>query len=368
MTDCQTVSAGRCRKTLVAIVMLCLLAAASSSPAKIYQYKKDGRWFFTDTPPADMPADHREMTETGAAAHSALQGTAELLADYPARNAIEKAAMATVAIETAVGYGSGFFISGAGHIVTNKHVVRIPTDKARQIDDYFSRMDDRAGEIRRRLDEEQSRLDAFAGELDQLQRSAAAENDASRKAAYADAYNRRKSEYDRWNADFQQRKAAFHSQLETYRDKRENVAYDRSVADLAQTFTVILVDDTTLYARLVAVSETHDLALLKVDGYRTPMLPPGASTRLAQGDAVYAIGNPARLRNTVTSGIFSGFEGGYLQTNAQISPGSSGGPLIDPEGKVLGVNTMKALGGAFEGLGFAIPIETVLAAFGGDLP
>ena len=82
---------------------------------------------------------------------------------------------------------------------------------------------------------------------------------------------------------------------------------------------------------------------------------------------MYAIGNPAKLRNTVTSGIFSGFAGSFIQTNAQINPGNSGGPLIDPAGRVLGVNTKKKVGSAIEGLGFAIPIDTVLQEFGSHL-
>jgi S1-C subfamily serine protease len=128
------------------------------------------------------------------------------------------------------------------------------------------------------------------------------------------------------------------------------------------------VDDSEHYVHLVAVSQKHDLALLKLDGYRTPAVEPGSPRLLAQGDPVYAIGNPARLRNTVTSGIFSGFAGGFIQTNAQINPGNSGGPLITADGRVIGVNTKKKIGAAIEGLGFAIPIDTVLAEFGGYLP
>jgi serine protease Do len=128
------------------------------------------------------------------------------------------------------------------------------------------------------------------------------------------------------------------------------------------------VDDTQLYARLIALSKKHDLALLKVDGYQTPALQPATAHHLAQGDQVYAIGNPANLRNTVTSGIFSGYEGSFIQTNAQINPGNSGGPLIDPEGRVLGINTKKKTGNAIEGLGFAIPIQTALEDFDKYLP
>jgi len=291
-----------------------------------------------------------------------------LLEDYPTRNAIEKAATATVAIKTAIGYGSGFFISADGHIITNKHVVRMPKQQAKQIDDYFSQVDHRAETLEKQFAAEQKRIDDYQRRLDNLKQMAANDTDQSRKKSYEDEYRHRKQEFDHWKADYRKRKQAFQSQFDQYESRRGNFDYDRSVAALSRSFTVILVDDTELFAHLVTVSENHDLALLKVDGHQTPMLHPAAAYRLVQGDPVYAIGNPANLRNTVTSGIFSGFEGSYIQTNAQISPGNSGGPLIDPKGKVLGVNTKKKFGRALEGLGFAIPIQTALKEFGRHLP
>ena len=350
------------------LVMIVLLMTVTSGSAKIYKYQRDGTWFFTDSPPADMPKDSREMVESGQTVRDEGQGRTILLKNYPARNAIEKAAMATVAIKTAIGYGSGFFVSADGHIVTNKHVVRMTEQQAEQIDDYFGQVDHRAETLEKQFTAEQERIDDYKGRLDNLEQMGANEIDQSRKKFYEDEYQYRKQAFDRWNADYRMRKQAFESQFDQYESNRGNFDYDRSLASLSQSFTVILVDDMELYAHLVAVSENNDLALLKVDGYQTPMLHPAAAYRLAQGDPVYAIGNPANLRNTVTSGIFSGFEGSYIQTNAQISPGNSGGPLIDPNGKVLGVNTKKKLGGAFEGLGFAIPIQTAMEEFGRHLP
>jgi serine protease Do len=356
------------RVKTILLVMILLLMGPTASSAKIYKYQKDGKWYFTDTPPADMPKESQEMAESGKAVLPSSGGGAALLQNYPARNAIEKAAVATVAIKTTIGYGSGFFISSDGHIITNKHVVRMPKQQAQKIDDYFSQVDHRAEAIEKQFSAEQRRLDDYQARLDELQKMAENEVNPANKQSYADEYRFRKQEYDHWKTSFQKRKQAFQSQFDQYESKRGDFEYDRSVAALSQSFTVILVDDTQLYAHLVAVSENHDLALLKVDAYQTPMLRPGSAYRLAQGDPVYAIGNPAQLRNTVTSGIFSGYEGSYIQTNAQISPGNSGGPLIDPEGKVLGVNTKKKIGGGFEGLGFAIPIEIALKEFNTHLP
>jgi S1-C subfamily serine protease len=69
------------------------------------------------------------------------------------------------------------------------------------------------------------------------------------------------------------------------------------------------------------------------------------------------------MKNTVTSGVVSGFRENYIQTNAQIYPGNSGGPLINEKGGVVGVNTLKLVTRKFEGLGFAIPIGVALAEF-----
>ncbi len=81
------------------------------------------------------------------------------------------------------------------------------------------------------------------------------------------------------------------------------------------------------------------------------------------GTPVYAQGSPLGLKGSVTSGVLSAVRKDFLQTNAEIYPGNSGGPLITADGKVIGVNTMKMITDKFEGLGFAIPIARVLAEF-----
>jgi serine protease Do len=88
----------------------------------------------------------------------------------------------------------------------------------------------------------------------------------------------------------------------------------------------------------------------------------GDSDKLSVGDHVFAIGSPLGLERTVTEGILSTktreIEGGlYLQTTAQINPGNSGGPLFNLRGEVVGVTNMKIT--FSEGLGFAIPVESV---------
>ncbi len=117
--------------------------------------------------------------------------------------------------------------------------------------------------------------------------------------------------------------------------------------------------------RIVAINKFADLALLKIEDAGAPKFPPvalGDTEALAVGERVFAIGSPLGLERTVTEGIISTktrqLQGElYLQTTAQINPGNSGGPLFNLRGQVIGVTNMKMTFG--EGLGFAIPVETV---------
>jgi serine protease Do len=117
--------------------------------------------------------------------------------------------------------------------------------------------------------------------------------------------------------------------------------------------------------RIIALNKFGDLALLKVedkDAPRFKYVPLGCADALSVGERVFAIGSPLGLERTVTEGILSTKTrevGGllYLQTTAQINPGNSGGPLFNLSGEVIGVTNMKVSAG--EGLGFAIPVESV---------
>ena len=117
--------------------------------------------------------------------------------------------------------------------------------------------------------------------------------------------------------------------------------------------------------RIIALNKFGDLALLHIEDKDAPKfvsVPLGDSDKLSVGDRVFAIGSPLGLERTVTEGILSTktreIEGElYLQTTAQINPGNSGGPLFNLRGEVVGVTNMKITFG--EGLGFAIPVESV---------
>jgi len=135
----------------------------------------------------------------------------------------------------------------------------------------------------------------------------------------------------------------------------------------AEFATVLRADGSTLFVDgVLALDEDHDLAVLKVGGTGLPCLEvaPAAAAPPPVGSRVYAIGNPQGLTNTLSEGLVSGIrqEGGEvraIQTTAAISPGSSGGPLVDSQGRVVGVITAYLAGG--QGLNFAVPAAAVRA-------
>ncbi|MDQ3074673.1 MAG: Do family serine endopeptidase [Pseudomonadota bacterium] len=133
------------------------------------------------------------------------------------------------------------------------------------------------------------------------------------------------------------------------------------------SITVILTDRKEYPARIVGRDPASDLALLKVEGTNLPYVNFGDSTRVRVGDWVLAIGNPYGLSGTVTAGIISSLHRGvtgagaydrYIQTDASINMGNSGGPMFDMMGNVIGVNSaLISPTGASVGIGLAIPAE-----------
>lgn len=137
------------------------------------------------------------------------------------------------------------------------------------------------------------------------------------------------------------------------------------VIEGADKITVSLADGRQLDAKIVGKDPTFDLAVIKVTAGNLPVLPLGDSDAVQVGEWVVAIGNPFGLDHTVTVGVISAknrsiragnvsFDG-FLQTDAAINPGNSGGPLLDLDGKVVGINT--AIIPYAQGIGFAIPIN-----------
>ena len=155
-------------------------------------------------------------------------------------------------------------------------------------------------------------------------------------------------------------------------DDQGHVLTNQHVVDNAESVTVRFPNGDEVEARVVGADASSDVAVLELDSVPSGITPVelGSSQSLEIGDLVVAIGSPFGLEGTVTSGIVSalhreltapdGFTiDGAIQTDAAINPGNSGGPLLDGQGRVVGINSQIASSsGGNEGIGYAVPIET----------
>ncbi|OCL27331.1 serine protease [Orenia metallireducens] len=151
-------------------------------------------------------------------------------------------------------------------------------------------------------------------------------------------------------------------------DKEGYILTNNHVIDGADKIKVLLSDGRKFTAELVGSDPRNDLAVIKIEGKDLPVAQLGDSDELVAGQLTIAIGSPYGIEfsNTVTTGVVSalgreiragkhGILENLIQTDASINPGNSGGPLLDSQGKVIGINT--AIIGDAQGIGFAIPIN-----------
>jgi Do/DeqQ family serine protease len=147
------------------------------------------------------------------------------------------------------------------------------------------------------------------------------------------------------------------------------------VVEGADEIEVVLYDSRRARAKVIGTDPDSDLAVLKVELDRLPVIVLGNSDTLQVGDHVLAIGNPFGVGQTVTSGIVSAlgrnqlgintFEN-FIQTDAAINPGNSGGALVDVDGNLMGINTaIYSRSGGSMGIGFAIPVSTARSVMEG---
>jgi S1-C subfamily serine protease len=124
--------------------------------------------------------------------------------------------------------------------------------------------------------------------------------------------------------------------------------------------TVTLSNHRDFKARVVGADAAADIAVLKIDAQGLPFFSYGNSNGLKVGQWVLAIGYPLGLESTVTAGIVSAKRESLIQTDAAVNLGNSGGPLIDKEGRLVGINAaLSTSTGAYVGYSFAIPANTV---------
>ena len=142
----------------------------------------------------------------------------------------------------------------------------------------------------------------------------------------------------------------------------------------ATKVSVYLYNDETAYeAKIIGTDEQTDLAIIKIEKDNLTVAELGDSNSVRIGEFAMAIGNPLGMESSVTSGIISavnrsvtsedGTTYNLIQTDAAINSGNSGGALVNAEGKVIGINTLKLSGSGIEGMGFAIPINETIEIY-----
>lgn len=152
------------------------------------------------------------------------------------------------------------------------------------------------------------------------------------------------------------------------------IVTNNHVIEDATNIEVVMNNNQRYYAKLVGADANTDLALLKIKANNLPFVPYGDSDRLQPGEWVLAIGNPFDLNSTVTAGIISAKARNigilqeknglsveaFIQTDAAVNPGNSGGALVNLAGELIGVNTAIATSsGSYQGYSFAIPVSLV---------
>ena len=134
-------------------------------------------------------------------------------------------------------------------------------------------------------------------------------------------------------------------------------------------FDAIFKDGKVIRVNVIDTKPELDLALLKLTGTNYPYLVFCEKEMIELGEEVYAIGTPLvlGLSHSISKGVVSGIRDidkyTLIQTDAAINPGNSGGPLIDEDGKVLGIVSLKIVGQGVEGLGFAISVDEAINGF-----
>ncbi len=350
--------------------LLALLVLMLPALIQAQQYKyldENGRWQFTDNPPAGA-RNVQELSVAGAVDSEPAETDLNkaLLEKYEPAQPIEAATLAVVKIETPAGVGSGFFVSHNGFLVTNKHVVRPGKQAMSQIRAEIERGEQNLQRLRRSLKYQRQRVDYYQETARDLK--------AELKYYAGTELEEREREYQRARRDYLKEKKQYDTMsrkvdaaARKFNDDKNSVNRRLANASVATRFKIYFKDDRELQARLVKVSSKRDLALLKLDNYLTPSVNVGDSLpKLAQGQNVFAVGNPHGLQDYVTRGVITSLGKNDIVFDAQIHPGNSGGPLVGDDGQLLGVNTAKRyMGGSVssEGFGIAIPVSIVKKEF-----
>ncbi len=366
-------------KIAVALTLLILgcnhlLGYSSYCLADIYTYTdEDGTIHFVEKP---------NQVPTKSKIESIYENDRDLNIEfeenYSADDKIEAARNATVRIETSDGHGSGFFITPTGYLLTNKHVLKGSKDrlkaKQREYDIREKELKKYGFKLRKANEFYKKEAQWLAERLELIRKLALEPNNQKLYSTRVAEYTIRKNQYDNEIREFQRHNRIYEEEMDKLRALEKEIGRMRSKAFSGGGVDVVLINGRELYAYVKAVSDRYDLILLKLSkSLKTPYLRQGDVYQMSDGSGVYSIGNPLHVGHSVSFGVISGIkrmrsanykgEKEYIQTTADMSPGVSGGPLIDEYGRVIGINTWGIKGIMSEGLNFAIPIDIAIKEF-----
>ena len=361
------------------ILILVLITTNEHCWADIYKWvDENGVTHYTDTPPDQTSEIFHNGEEEEVESISGKDLEKQLKKNNPPQNKIEEARNATVKIKLLSATGSGFFITEDGFIITNKHVAESDADQLGSIESMLpankspKQLEANLKQEKNWLDRESTWLKGTNTRIDEIkQKLKPLEKGRSRNIIRK--YNKLVTELNKIESEYWPRHNDYKKRLVEYNENIEKKAnYDREFGKyislkrkmlFKRDIIIYLADNTELKAEKITDSDKHDLALLKLDGFKTPYIKPTSISDINLGTAVYSIGAPLGLKLGVTSGVLSRRDSTEIQTNAEINPGCSGGPLVTEDGKVIGVTTSKIVGPEIEGLGFAIPINIAIEEF-----
>ncbi|MBT8433193.1 MAG: trypsin-like peptidase domain-containing protein [Gammaproteobacteria bacterium] len=353
------------RKYLLVAAISILHLGAISASAGVYKYQdENGKWHFTDQPPKNKANTAVTATTTTSNVKADLKD--KLHQAFKPASKIDEASLSVVTVVTTAGSGSGFFVTSDGYIITNRHVVRPTTssqakDTKAQLAEWKQRLDN----YKLELEDDEERLQEMKLTIDEdrdyMESSQASETHKSQYQRYVKRYKKNKDIHE---ANVKK----YRKQEKEYKKEKSEFGFSSSLSNFSRKFTITLKDGKKLKAKLVKISKDHDLALLKLDNYTTPYLTLSEQRYPKQGTKVFAIGSPFGITDALTTGIVTKSSKKALFTDAQILPGNSGGPLVNADGEVLGVNTaVLSAAQNMDGLGVAVYASHIRSEFARNL-
>lgn len=322
--------------------------------ADIYRYQDAyGNWHFTDEPPPGVEADIIPDIKTGSrrsqtASRAPDDLAARLEAAFDAITPVAQASLAVVAVRGPGGSGSGFFCNARGDILTERRLLQGGRGDPGDSPAPSAELAGLEGEVKAARD----RLAAMEKDLEGYQRVIKNTEDATARA-WAE------SSHAELDARYQAEREALlarEQELATLAAELGVGAGSLAEAPLIEAgvakLDLYLKDGTALSARVVEEDAELGLALLRLDGYRTPSLVLDPEVGLAEGLRVFVVGRAIGLQDAVTSGTLTQVGLYELLTDAEPLPGQGGAPVIDESGRVIGIAAAGESGAA---QGRAIP-------------